>query len=76
MTGAGNLPVRVFEERPMTAFQYQMHCKKLGISVYRSAKVLGISLRQAQRYAKGEREIPKLVGIALRAMVRLGTIDV
>jgi hypothetical protein len=35
--------------------------KQLGISVYAPAKVLGISLRQAQRHSFGEAPAPPLI---------------
>jgi plasmid maintenance system antidote protein VapI len=60
----------------MTPKQYRVACERLAISIRRSAKVLGISKDSAQRYANGKRPIPEPVAIALRAMVRLETIDV
>jgi hypothetical protein len=63
-------------KRPMTSKEYRKTCDKLGISIYASARVLGISLRQAQRYAAEEAAIPETVAKLLRAMVRLGTTDV
>jgi hypothetical protein len=48
----------------MSTFDKKMHkaefnegLRKLGLSVYASANVLGISLRQAQRYSSGEEEV-------------------
>jgi hypothetical protein len=38
----------------MTTEQFNTSLKELRLSVYASAPVLGISLRQAQRYAAGE----------------------
>lgn len=60
----------------VTANQYRVACERLDISIRKSAKVLGISKDSAQRYANGKRAIPEPVAIALRAMVRLGTIDI
>jgi hypothetical protein len=60
----------------MTAAQFKNACQKLGISVYACADVLDMSVRQVYAYSRGEVPIPKLVAIAMRAMVRLGTIDV
>lgn len=48
----------------------------LGLSVYASADVLGVSLRTAQRYAAGEKPIPPPVAKLLRALVALGRTDV
>jgi hypothetical protein len=64
------------EANIMSAKQYRDACTKLGISIYASAKVLGISLSSAQRYAKGSHEIPDTVARLLRALVRLGTTEV
>jgi hypothetical protein len=41
-------------DKTMTAREFNDGLKKLGVSVYASANVLGISLRQAQRYSSGE----------------------
>jgi hypothetical protein len=60
----------------MTGAQYRKMCDKLGISIYASAKVLGVNLRTAQRYAAEETAIPEPVAKLLRAMVKLGTTDV
>jgi hypothetical protein len=45
-------------DKPMTAREFNDALAELGISVYASAKVLGISLRQAQRYSSGEEGVP------------------
>lgn len=60
----------------MTSAQYRKACKALGISVYASAKVLGISNSTAQRYAYDRAVIPETIAKLLRAMVRLGTTEV
>lgn len=60
----------------MTARQYHAACKKLGISIYASAKVLGVSLSTAQRYGGGKWAIPETVAKLLRALVALGRTDV
>jgi hypothetical protein len=60
----------------MTPTQYRAACAKLGITVYASAKALGVAERTAQRYALGEQRIPEPIAKLLRAMIRLGTIDV
>jgi hypothetical protein len=43
--------------RTMTVVEFNEALRKLGISVYASANVLGISLRQAQRYSSGEEAV-------------------
>ena len=48
----------------MTATQFNKALKYLNLSVYASAPILGISLRQAQRYSSGEdqQEVSSPVG--------------
>lgn len=60
----------------MTAAQYKAACKKLDISIYASAKVLGISLSSAQRYAGGQWPVPETVAKLLRALVKLGLTEI
>jgi hypothetical protein len=55
----------------MTAKQYRDALKKLDLSVYASAKILCISLSQAQRYAAGTHPIPDKVAKLLRALAAL-----
>ena len=55
----------------MTAEQFAAAVHRLGISVYASAPVLSVSLRQAQRFASGEQAVPVPVAKLLRLMVRL-----
>jgi len=61
---------------PMNPTEYRAACKKLNISVYRSAKWLDISLRTAQRYSQGETSIPERIAVLLRIMIRHGAIEV
>lgn len=56
----------------MLPSEYREGCALLGISVYRSATVLGISLRTAQRYASGEADVPLTVAKLLRALCHIG----
>ena len=51
---------------------YNMACEALGISVYASAKLLGISLRQAQRYSAGDTDVPEVVSKLLDMLMRHG----
>jgi hypothetical protein len=44
-------------DKTMTAIEFNETIRKLGVSVYASANVLGISLRQAQRYSSGEEAV-------------------
>ena len=60
----------------MTPLQYKAAIEKLGLSIVGSAAPLGVSKRTAQCYAYGERPIPETVAKLLRAMIRLGTIEV
>lgn len=43
--------------KSMPANEFNETLQKLGLSVYASANVLGISLRQAQRYSSGEEAV-------------------
>lgn len=56
----------------MTGDEYKAACARLGMSVYRSAKVLGISLSTAQRYSLDKMEIPRAVELVLRLMLKHG----
>jgi hypothetical protein len=44
-------------DKLMTAREFNDGLEELGVSVYASANVLGISLRQAQRYSSGEEPV-------------------
>jgi hypothetical protein len=60
----------------MTSAQYRAACAKLGINIMQSGRVLGISERQAQRYAAGHQPVPEFIAKLLRCMIRLGTVEV
>ena len=62
--------------KTMDSIGYREACATLKISVYASADVLGISLRQAQRYASGESPVPDTVAKLLRALIALGRLEV
>lgn len=62
-------------KKTMTRTQFNAALSKLGLSVYASAPVLGISLRQAQRYSSGEATIPETIAKLLRAMILLDKTD-
>lgn len=56
----------------MTPKQYVANLKKLGLSVYASGPILGISMRQSQRYASGETEIPATIAKLLEIYTQHG----
>jgi hypothetical protein len=57
----------------VTKTQYRKALEQLGLPIAgeRTAKVLGISTRQSQRYAAGE-AISETVALLLQAYLRLG----
>jgi hypothetical protein len=55
----------------MSAAQYRAAIERLEFTQVGIAPFLGISRRQAQRYALGERKIPEAVAKLLRLMLRL-----
>jgi hypothetical protein len=55
----------------MTAREFHsLVTERLGLSVYASRRMLGVSLRQAQRYAAGEAAVPETIAKLLRLIVR------
>jgi hypothetical protein len=60
----------------MTANQYRKALEKLGLSFAKSATALDISQRSSYYYAAGKKPVPEYIAKLLRAMIRLGTIDV
>lgn len=55
----------------MTSKQFNDALVKLRLSVYASAPVLGISLRQAQRYSAGEQDVSAPVANYLTLLVQM-----
>jgi hypothetical protein len=53
----------------MTANEFNEALRKLGLSVYASPNVLGISLRQAQRYSSGEEAVAQRTANHLRVLL-------
>jgi hypothetical protein len=53
----------------MDAAEFVSNLKRIALSVYASKDVLGISLRQAQRYASGEESVPMRTSRHLRIIV-------
>ena len=56
-------------EKSMTVEEFNDGLRKLGISVYASANVLGISLRQAQRYSSGEEPVAQRTANHVRLLL-------
>lgn len=63
------MPVRKHE---ISARDFRRAVEALGYSVYASTDLLGISLRQAQRYAGGETPVPETVSKLLDMLMRHG----
>jgi hypothetical protein len=57
-----------FDKR-MTASEFKEALPRLGLSVYASANVLGISIRQAQRYSSGEEAVAWRTANHLRVLL-------
>lgn len=55
--------------RPMSAAEFHKALDALGLSVYAGCHVIGVSIRQAQRYSAGE-AIPAPVRKLLRVLLR------
>jgi hypothetical protein len=53
----------------MSSKEFNEALRELGLSVYASPRTLGVSLRQAQRYAAGEHEVAYPVANHLRWLV-------
>jgi hypothetical protein len=56
----------------VTGPQFKKALRQVGLSVYRAAPFLGISLRHCQRIAAGEYEAPLAASKLLRLMAKLG----
>lgn len=57
----------------MTPKQYRAAIDRLGLSQVKAGAFLGVSARQSRRWALGEAEIPKVVAMILRLMVKTRT---
>ena len=55
----------------MTAAQFNDTLRKLNLSVYAAAPILGLSLRQAQRYSAGEQIVSTPVANQLTLLVQM-----
>jgi hypothetical protein len=60
----------------VTAAQYIKLLKRLGLSPYAAAPVLGISVRMSLRYSAGSHDIPETIAKLVRALAELGRTDV
>lgn len=54
---------------PMTASEYRAVLEALELTQAAAGLILGITVRQSQRYAAGS-QIPKLVAVVLRLLLR------
>ena len=50
----------------MTADQYRTAISRLNLNQREAAELLGVSLRESQRWACGERPVPRAVELVLR----------
>jgi uncharacterized membrane protein len=59
----------------MTPRQYHEALKELGLTVasQRTAKLLGVNIRQSQRYASGDAEVPEAIERLLTMYAKHGT---
>ena len=57
-------------ETAMSTAEFRKSLRYLGVTPYKIASRLGVSLRQAHRYASGETGVPGPVAMVLRAMVK------
>ena len=76
MTKQKKKPVKKVEEgAEMSATAFTKALDKLGLSVYASRKVIGLSLRQSQRVAAGESPVPrpvaKLINLLLKRRITI-----
>lgn len=56
----------------MTADEYRLTLKSLGLSQVAAARLLGVDARTSRRWALGEVSIPRAVELLLRRMARDG----
>jgi hypothetical protein len=58
------------EPKTMSATEFSKALEKLGLSVYASGKVIGLSLRQSQRLAADESPVPRPVAKLINLMLK------
>ena len=64
-------PAKVKEDDDkMSASTFSKALDKLGLSVYASGKVIGLSLRQAQRVAAGHAPVPRPVAKLINLLLK------
>jgi predicted transcriptional regulator len=59
----------------MTRTEYRQALRSLSMTPYKVAKYLGVSRRQAHRYASGETGVPGPVAMVLRELVKNGRLN-
>jgi hypothetical protein len=59
----------------MTRLEFRQALRALGMTPYRVARHLGVSIRQAHRYASGETGIPGPVAMVVRELVKSGRLN-
>lgn len=62
-------------DKAMTAKQFNDALRRLELTPYSAGPVLGISRRQAHRYAAGDTDIPEVVAKLVRAYLVHGMPD-
>lgn len=63
-------PPKIEEGPEMSATAFSRALDKLGLSVYASRKVIGLSLRQSQRVAAGESPVPRPVAKLITLLLK------
>jgi len=63
-------PPKIEEGPEMSAATFVKALDKLGLSVYASRKVIGLSLRQSQRVAAGESPVPRPVAKLINLLLK------
>lgn len=58
------------EDDTMSSDDFAKALRRLGLSVYASGKVIGLSLRQAQRVAAGHAPVPRPVAKLINLMLK------
>lgn len=55
---------------PMTKAEFRQALKTMGTTAHKVASDIGVSQRQAYRYASGETDIPPAMAILVRMLVK------
>jgi hypothetical protein len=59
----------------MTRAEFRQSLRALAMTPYKAAKYLGVSQRQAHRYASGETGVPAPVAMVLRELIKTGRLN-